>query len=130
MIVFDLACGAGHVFEAWFGSSADYDDQSARGLLTCPLCGTSEIRKSVMAPAVAAKADRDALREALDRLRSEVEARCDYVGNRFAEEARIRHAEGGRGVYGEASQEEVRALLAEGVPVAPLPFRPRAAADA
>lgn len=57
MILYDLKCGAGHVFEGWFGSSADYDDQKARGLLSCPLCGTMDVGKAVMAPAVGAKSN-------------------------------------------------------------------------
>ena len=58
MIVFDLKCGAGHVFEAWFGSSADYDSQRERGLIACPLCGDAQVGKAVMAPNVAAKGNR------------------------------------------------------------------------
>jgi len=133
MIVFDLACAHGHVFEAWFGSSADFEAQGARGLVTCPVCGTPEVTKAVMAPAVAAKGNRRApsLRAKLDEVRRDVEANCDYVGDRFAAEARAAH-EGTRprGVYGEASREEVKGLVDDGIPVAPLPFRPRRAADA
>ena len=58
MIVFDLRCGEGHVFEAWFGTGADFDDQSARGLVSCPVCGASDVVKAVMAPAVGAKSNR------------------------------------------------------------------------
>ena len=60
MIVFDLKCAAAHVFEAWFGSSADYDDQRARGLVQCPICGDGAVEKAVMAPNVAAKRNQQA----------------------------------------------------------------------
>ncbi|MFQ3595178.1 MAG: DUF1178 family protein [Sphingomonadaceae bacterium] len=135
MIVFDLVCREGHVFEAWFGSSADYEEQKRRGLVACPLCDSRALEKAVMAPAVPAKTNRREHRHALAALRHHLETSCDYVGDRFADEARMRHArsaEGAdvRGVYGEASPEEVRSLVADGVPVAPLPVRPRRIADA
>jgi hypothetical protein len=126
LIVFDLVCSAGHVFEAWFGSSADFADQQARGLLTCPVCDSAQVTKAVMAPAIPARANRGGGRVPLARLRQEIASRCDDVGDRFADEARIRHArsqmgETIRGVYGEATAEAVRALLEDGIPVAPLP---------
>ena len=142
MIVFDLQCGEGHVFEAWFGSSEDFADQQARNLVSCPLCGDQRIEKAVMAPAVAPKANSDrALARRKDELRrlaemqAEIEARCDYVGDRFAEEARRRHADpdaepDGRGIYGETTISAAMDLVAEGIPVAPLPFRTRRRADA
>lgn len=133
MIVYALGCAAGHAFEGWFGSSADFAEQQARGLLACPECDSREVRKMPQAPAVARQAGREP--HPLERLRAAIEAACDDVGPRFAEEARARHAaaergESVRGAYGQASAAEVRALLDEGVPVAPLPFRPRSAADA
>ena len=135
MIVFDLKCEpAGHVFEAWFGSSSDYDDQAARGLLECPMCGSKAVRKQIMAPAVAGtKAQKSApavdpkMREmmmtAMGEVRRQVEENFDYVGDRFAKEARDIH-EGKseeRGIYGEASPQEVKALVEDGIKVAPLP---------
>lgn len=131
MIVYDLCCAAGHVFEGWFANAADFDQQKAAGLLACPVCDSREVAKQPQAPAVPRKGNRHPLAE----LRAEIEARCDDVGPRFAEEARARHAaalrgEEVRGAYGEASAAEIRALVAEGVPVAPLPFRPRRLADA
>jgi hypothetical protein len=130
MMVFDLRCSSGHVFEAWFASSDDYADQKARGLVSCPVCDCDRIEKAVMAPAVAPKGN-----SSLAELRMMVEANCDYVGDRFAEEARARAAddrEGAprRGIYGEATIAEARDLVAEGIPVLPLPFRPKRAADA
>jgi hypothetical protein len=143
MIVFDLKCPDAHVFEAWFSSSEDYSAQKGRGLVTCPMCGSAEVDKAVMAPAVPAKgnrlvtdAERKAHAEKLNALRAEVEANCDYVGTDFAREARARFDETvdgeatPRGIYGEASLAQAAELIADGIPVAPLPFRPRRLADA
>lgn len=55
MIVFDLSCDHGHRFEGWFGSSGDFADQRARGLLLCPTCGSTAVDKAPMAPAVPKK---------------------------------------------------------------------------
>jgi hypothetical protein len=127
MIRYALACDAGHEFEAWFGDSHDYDDQNVRGLLTCPLCDSREVRKQIMAPALAPvrrpPERQSMMMEAMGALRAHVEETFDYVGPKFAAEARRIHAGEAerRGVYGEASPEEVRALVDDGVPVAPLP---------
>ena len=135
MIRYALACGAGHDFEGWFGSSGDFDDQSARGLVSCPMCGTPEVRKQIMAPAVvttkgregpASGPSREMMMEMASRDRRHVEDNFDYVGDTFAREARAIH-EGRseeRGIYGEATPEETRALVEDGVPVAPLPQVP------
>jgi len=134
MIKYALQCDAAHPFEGWFGSSADYDDQSARGLVSCPVCGSRGVSKQIMAPAVTGtKAQRSApavdprMREmmmtALGEVRQHVEDNFDYVGDAFAKEARAIH-EGKseeRGIYGEASPTEVKALVEDGVRVAPLP---------
>ena len=133
MIIFDLKCGSGHVFEAWFGSSADYDDQAARGLVECPLCATKVVKKQIMAPAVAggregpspeAAAKMQAMMmEVAGKVREHVEKTFEHVGDRFAREARDIH-EGltpERGIYGEASPREVRELAEDGIRVAPLP---------
>lgn len=146
MIVFDLRCGGAHVFEAWFGSTADYEGQRDRGLIACPLCGDTGIDKAVMAPAVAAKGNRRAAPAPTDHaaadadpglagllaLQREMEARSDYVGSAFASEARAMH-EGSapeRSIYGEASPAEVRALADDGVLLLPLPFTPLVRSDA
>jgi len=141
MIAYDLKCGRAHVFEAWFGSSADYDDQKARGLLACPLCDDRAVEKAVMAPAVAAKSnqrpavapdDAKALLAKLAEMQAKLEAASDYVGDRFADEARAIHlgeAEA-RAIHGEATADDAKALAEEGIPVAPLPFRTRRRADA
>ncbi|MBZ9650169.1 DUF1178 family protein [Sphingobium sp. 3R8] len=147
MIVFDLKCaGQSHVFEAWFGSSADYEDQKARGLLACPLCGDVDVTKAVMAPAVGAKgnsravavreelaapamsgadqAKMKALVEALATAQSKALEDSTWVGRGFAEQARAMHyGEKDRSsIHGEVAPAEAKALIAEGVEVAPLPF--------
>jgi hypothetical protein len=135
MIKYALVCEHAHEFEGWFGASADYDDQHARGLLECPACGSKAVRKQIMAPAVAGakKTVQDegagrgqVMMEAMGRLRRHVEETFDDVGDAFASEARAIH-EGRseeRGIYGQASPKEVRDLARDGVPVAPLPPKP------
>jgi hypothetical protein len=135
MIRYALACAAGHEFEGWFSSSEDYDNQSERRLITCPVCDSPEVRKQIMAPALATGGSREfaagepamrAMMEALGRIRRHVEANFDNVGDRFAAEARAIH-EGkaeDRGIYGQATPTEVKALVEDGVPIAPLPPEP------
>lgn len=134
MIVFDLRCApAGHVFEAWFGSSADYDDQRARGLVACPLCGALAVEKAPMAPAVprgggdvAAPAPAEIKRKLAELavLQRKMIAGSDWVGDRFASEARAIHLgeSDARAIHGRATLADARDLAADGVPVAPLPF--------
>ncbi len=133
MIKYQLLCESDHEFEGWFRDSADFDDQSAGGLLECPLCGTTDVRKAVMAPAIAKRrsgsssATKSAflkeMAEAAGRARKYVESNFDYVGDKFPEEARkIHYGEtDARGIYGEATGREVKDLVDEGVSVAPLP---------
>jgi len=140
VIVYDLVCDRAHRFEAWFGSSADFDDQQARGLLECPLCASKSVGKAVMAPAVPAKSSQTAAAQSLAnddplarllQLQRQFEAQSEYVGDRFAAEARAIHKSGEtRSVHGEATADEVKALREEGVGLLPLPFRPRARSDA
>lgn len=153
MIVFDLRCAHAHVFEAWFGSGDEYEAQRARGLVACPICGDREVSKAAMAPAVPVKGNRapapnatapaqpvaahppemvKAMLAAMAEVQAKVEANCDYVGDRFADEARaIHHGESERrGIYGEATAEQAVALKDEGIEVAALPFKPKRAADA
>jgi hypothetical protein len=145
MIVYDLACTEGHRFEGWFGSSGDFEDQRARGLLACPSCGSSEVTKAPMAPAVPAKGNQrqevlspesrpmantpmppemqQAL-AALAKAQAEALKHSTWVGDKFAEETRKMHY-GERDeapIHGQASLAEAKALIEEGVPVAPLPF--------
>jgi hypothetical protein len=143
VIVFDLRCGNAHVFEAWFGSSDDYADQKGRGLIACPMCGNVEIDKAVMAPNVAAKGNSRAVANPMpvamaDTPPNEVKAilgalakaqaamleQSQWVGRDFAERARAMHLgeTDTAAIHGEVSGDQVRALIDEGVPVAPLPF--------
>jgi hypothetical protein len=137
MIRYALACDGAHEFEGWFGSSDDFDDQAARGLLACPVCASPSVSKQIMAPAVGgAKASpapgahgaqmHGMMMEAMGKLRRHVESNFDYVGDTFAKEARAIHegAAEERGIYGEATAKEVRALVQDGVPVAPMPPEP------
>ena len=131
MIRYALQCEHDHGFEGWFGSSTDYDEQAARGLVECPYCASRAVRKAIMAPAVAGTRTRSDLpapaqafmNEAIEKVRAHVETNFDYVGDRFAREARDIH-EGRseeRGIYGEAKPHEVKALVEDGIKVAPLP---------
>ena len=137
MIKYALACEHEHGFEGWFGSSADYDDQSARGLIDCPICGSKAVHKQIMAPAVAgtkAQASgmemkpgmREMVMEAMGKVRAHVEDNFDYVGDAFAREARDIHdgKSEERGIYGEATPAEVKSLVEDGVQVAQLPPAP------
>jgi hypothetical protein len=130
MIVFDLQCDAAHVFEAWFGSSADYESQRERGLIACPFCENTAVTKAVMAPAVPAKGNRvDAT--ALLAAQRKLESQAEYVGSDFATRARALHASGEQTlIYGEASIAEAKALNDEGIPAMPLPFKPLIRSDA
>ena len=133
MIRYALVCDQAHEFEGWFAASSDFDDQSGRGLIECPVCGSHIVRKQIMAPAVAgakkrgeppgASVKQAMMMEAMARVRAHVEDTFDYVGDTFAREARAIH-EGkseDRGIYGEATASEVKGLVEDGVPVAALP---------
>ncbi len=141
MILYDLACRNGHVFEAWFRDATAFEAQHKGRKIACPDCGDHGVRKAPMAPrigkgareetpvkAVAPKpgVQAETLR-ALRQLRQAVERDCDYVGPRFPEEARAMHYGEGdrRGIYGEASEEEAKALAEEGIEVARIPWVPR-----
>ncbi|HEU0100671.1 MAG TPA: DUF1178 family protein [Allosphingosinicella sp.] len=143
MIIFDLKCApGGHVFEAWFASSAAFEEQRERGLVACPLCGSVEVAKAPMAPAVGAKgnssspaADADgplagpagqvkAMLAAAAAVQKTLLAGSESVGDRFAAEARAIHLGEAdrRPIHGEATRAEAESLIEEGVPIAPLPF--------
>ena len=137
MIIFDLKCEPqGHVFEAWFASSAAFAEQQGRGLVTCPLCGSGDVAKAPMAPAVGSRAesrsaalsptsaDAKAALAAAAALQKRLLEGSEGVGDRFAAEARAIHlgeAEA-RVIHGEATSAEAESLIEEGVPIAPLPF--------
>lgn len=129
MIRYDLTCRDGHRFDGWFASSAAFEAQRDAGQVQCAICGISTVDRAMMAPGVPAKSNRISTGEksALEQLREHVEANSDYVGLRFADEARAMH-EGRsdpRAIHGEAKPEEARALIEDGVPIAPLPFIPK-----
>lgn len=132
MIIFDLRCAPqGHVFEAWFGSSADYESQQARGLVSCPICASAEVEKAPMAPRTGAKGEQAAPAQATKDMLSEMAAAqkqllesSEFVGDRFPDEARAIHlgeAEA-RAIHGRASRADAQSLAEDGIPVAPLPF--------
>lgn len=170
MIVFDLKCDHDHVFEIWFRSSADYEDQKARSLISCPICGSVHVEKAVMAPNVGTKSNQKSVsvtptekpqpepestpaaveppsvpsakapetppqsqaammpevaqaRAFLRAINEHVKSKFENVGDKFASEARAMHygdAEE-RGIYGNASKEDVEDLLDEGIEILPLP---------
>ena len=141
MIRYSLACEAGHEFDSWFRSSADYDGQLAKALVACPACGSTAIEKRIMAPALARtdkgpareetpvammSPEQKEFRQKLRELREHVTKNADYVGEQFPELARQMHHEevDKRSIYGEAKPAEVRSLLEEGVEVQPLPILP------
>ena len=130
MIVFDLKCGDGHVFEAWFASTAAFDAQRERRLVSCPVCGDAGVEKAVMAPAVSPKGNRapapavqaKAMLAAIAQAQAKALESSRWVGRRFADEARAIHAgdKPDAVIHGQATREEAKALADEGVPVAPL----------
>jgi hypothetical protein len=137
VIVFDLKCAAGHVFEAWFGSSGAFEQQAASGQVHCPFCNSSAVEKALMAPAIPAKGNRregggasgeltpakvKAALQALAATQAKALATSQWVGSAFAEQARAMH-EGDREqapIHGQASLAEAKALVEDGVPIAPL----------
>ncbi len=138
MIRFTLKCADGHQFDSWFQSAAAYEALKSAGHVDCAVCGSGDVSKAIMAPQVstarkAAERRGGALstpaspaEQALAALKRHVEANSDYVGLEFAREARAMH-DGDtpvRAIHGEARPDEARRLIEDGVPVAPLPFRP------
>jgi hypothetical protein len=131
VIIFDLKClPQGHVFEAWFASSAAFDEQRESGLVRCPLCTSAEVVKAPMAPAVGPRSEAlspssaKAALAAVAELQKRLLEGSEGVGMRFADEARAIHlgeAEA-RAIHGEATRAEAESLLDDGIPIAPLPF--------
>jgi hypothetical protein len=152
MIRYALRCDKEHEFEAWFRSSSDYDRAVASGETSCPICGPARVEKMPMAPALARTDNRSltkaseppaeksekvslaaapdpkqqALIQAMRELRRQVTEHADYVGDRFAEEARKIHYKEteARGIYGEATTDEAKKLVEEGIEFQPLPTFP------
>jgi hypothetical protein len=144
VIRFSLVCDQGHEFESWFRDSSSYDSQAELGLISCVQCASTKIAKTMMAPQVARKDREDAkpvapsqpvalispqeqqLRAKVRELRAMLTEKSDYVGDRFAAEARKMH-EGEidhRAIYGQASGEDVRDLIEDGIDILPLPVLP------
>ena len=148
MIRYTLTCSEGHSFDSWFQSSEAFDTLLARGLVRCETCGTDQVRKSLMAPGVGAS---DKGKEApapqlaagplsqpgspmeamVQKLRAHVEENSTYVGRKFAQEARDMHLGDApeRQIHGEASADEAKSLLEDGVPILPLPGVPKPKAN-
>lgn len=133
MIRYALKCAENHSFESWFQSASAFDALEKSGHLACPQCGSSEVRKELMAPRVPAKgnsaemtAPENDTEIALAALKAHVEKNSTYVGGEFAKKAREMHLGESpeQSIYGEAKPEEAKALIDDGIPVAPLPFRP------
>ena|SRR5438067_9379944 len=143
MIHYELICKDGHEFDGWFSNSANYDAQRREGLLSCPVCGSDKVEKQLMTPGLPAKANRNreakqpvftgptdlrqqALIKMMRELRKSVEQNAEYVGDKFAEEARKIHYDEAdkRGIYGEATVDDAKALIEEGIEVHPLPKLP------
>lgn len=132
MIRYALKCSDGHTFESWFQSGDAFDALAGKGLVTCAICGSDDVAKALMAPKVETQAKTDLapksdLETKLTALREKVEREATWVGGRFAEEAQKLHeTQVNKAIYGEANLEQVKGLLDSGVPIAPLPFRPKA----
>jgi hypothetical protein len=154
MIRYNLRCERGHAFESWFQSSSAYESQEKRKLVNCPACGSAKVERAIMAPQIVSKKSRDRaapapvpatstevttpastplmmaqereLRAKLRELRDHIVKNADNVGERFPNEARKMHYGDieHRPIYGEASPDEARSLIEEGVEVSPLPVLP------
>lgn len=155
MIHYQLRCGQAHEFDGWFKDSANFESQAKRRLIECPECGATDVQRALMAPAVSTREATPApatpqategevlpperkvaaggrapaqVVAMLQRLRSEVEKNCDYVGNEFADEARKMHRGESerRAIYGETTPEQAESLADEGIEVTAIPWVPRA----
>lgn len=143
MIKYTLKCDEGHHAESWFQSADAYDVLARAGHLSCPVCGIDKVKKAIMAPRLNAKDNAvvpetkaaepvlsnppdDVARE-IAALREKVESSSDYVGAKFADEARAMHLgdKPERSIYGEARLDQAKELIEDGVPLMPLPFRPK-----
>jgi hypothetical protein len=137
VIQYSLVCENEHKFDAWFRNAEAYDEQHQSGIVTCPICSSDQVDKAIMAPAVSrASSDKVSLsighpehariRAAMRALREKVISEADYVGDKFAEEARKIHFKDveARGIYGEATRDEIAGLIDDGVDFMPLPNLP------
>lgn len=137
MILYRLICDEGHSFDAWFGSSDAFDKQVKDDLVTCPSCGTISVSKALMAPNIATGdsgkkisldtgSDQKAILDMTRKVRAYIKQNADYVGDRFADEARKIHYKEGdpRSIYGEATFEDVKKLGEEEIVCHQLPVLP------
>jgi len=137
LIRFSLICDHDHEFEAWFRSNDDFDTQKKRGFVDCPTCGSSKVQKALMAPAVSTGKKREKIALAMNEMQKKAMAEikalsekirenADYVGDKFAEEARKIHfgETEARGIYGEATLDEAKSLAEDGVGFMPIPVFP------
>jgi hypothetical protein len=146
MIRYDLICADGHEFDGWFSDSSAFDKQARKNLVSCIHCGSTEIEKQLMAPGIPVKGNRKAeptapaksvlasafdprqqkLMQLMREVRKAVEESSEYVGNKFADEARKIHYEEAekRGIYGETTADDAKALIEEGIDIHPLPILP------
>jgi len=137
MIRFSLDCRNDHSFDGWFRNSEDFDKQKKRGLIACPECGSAKVEKALMAPAVSTGRKRETMalamnaeqKQAMAQLKAlseKMRENADYVGDKFAEEARKIHfgETDARGIYGEATPEEAKGLAEDGVEFMPIPVFP------
>lgn len=141
MIKYNLICCQEHDFEAWFSSSSDYDAQREKRLVNCPHCGTSKVQKAIMAPNVSTsrhkqsaktqqlKSISKAAAALAVKVKEDIAQNCEDVGDRFSDEARAIHygEKPERGIYGQATLKEAKALIEEGVQIKALPdaLRPK-----
>jgi hypothetical protein len=130
MIRYALQCEAGHAFESWFRDSAAFEEQARQGHVACPVCGSTQVGKQIMAPAVAVHEapSADEVRKALKALHAHVKQNAEDVGDAFADEARrIHYGEADeRAIYGQTSLDEAKELVEEGISILPLPELPDA----
>ncbi len=137
MIRFSLVCDHDHDFDGWFRNGDDFDTQKKRGLISCPICHSIKVDKALMAPSVStsrkgeqiALAMNDEQRKMIAKLKElskKVRENADYVGDKFAEEARKIHfgETETRGIYGEATADEAKSLIEDGIEFMPLPPLP------
>ncbi len=137
MIVYELKCSGGHVFEGWFRDAATFDRQAGAGKVACAVCGDTQVAKAPMAPRLGKRRGNTEpemkpglpaeAAKMLTELRQKIESECDYVGERFADEARRMHygETEKRGIYGEASDDQAKELVDEGIEVKKIPWVPR-----
>ena len=130
MIKYSLECNKSHIFDAWFSDSLNFEKQNKKNQISCPNCSSLIIKKSIMAPSIPSKnyksdllnEKKDKVEVVLSKVRKHVEDNFDYVGDKFADEARSMHygEKEEREIYGETTIEDAVDLIEEGVNVKPM----------